>query len=237
MSNGEQEKALSKMPLPPKSPTPDILNTTGHSIATISNIDIAVQPLELEEPKPRKVRASKSVPDQKTNDDVHQKPTVGRRTPKHDSPAPQPHPRKQGQDLTEREGRRISNGAISQSPSSSNAVPVSVNRRRPSTEIQRLAANVDSKEDTEELLQEAARNAPTAGAHPMMSDAAYLEQHGPEPVVDVVVQKPKSPSPPAIQDIKEDTITLLKEAAAVDPKYVEEVQVRCHLDIELVYLL
>lgn len=220
------------MPVPLKSPTPDILNTTGHSIATISNIDIAMQPLELEEPKPRKVRTSKSVPDQKTNDDVHQKPTVSKRTPKHDAltPQPQPHPRKLGQDLSEREDRRVSNGPMSQCPASSNFMPVSVNRQKPSAEIQPLAANMNSKEDTVKLLQEATMKVPTAGAPPKISDAEYLEEHGPGPVLGVV-RKPKSLSPPIIQDIKDDTITLLKEAAAADPKYVEGVQVRCHLDI------
>lgn len=209
------------MPLPPKSPTSDILNTTGHSIATISNIDIAMQPLELKEPKPCKVRTSKSVPDQKTNDDVQQKPTVSKRTPKHDALTPQPLPRKLGQDLSEWEARRISNGPMSHCSAST--------QHKPSVEIQPLAANMDSKEDTVKLLQEATMNIPTARAPPRTSDAVYIEEHGPGPVVGVV-RKPKSSSPPAIQDIKDDTMTLLKEAAA-DAQYVEEVQVRCHFDI------
>ncbi|XP_062400453.1 serine/threonine-protein kinase Nek4 [Sardina pilchardus] len=220
VSNGEQEKALSKMPPPPKSPTPDILNTTGHSIATISNIDIAMQPLELEEPKPRKVRTSKSVPDQKPNDGLNQKPTVSKRTPKPDTSAPQPHPRKLGQDLCEPEERGISNGPASQCPVASNVIPASMNKHKPLAEIQQLSADMDNKEDTLKLLQEAARSVTTTTtAPPRMSDAAYLEHH--ELVADVL-GKHKSPSPPAIKDIKDDTITLLKQAD--DPKHFEEVQ-------------
>ncbi|XP_041944371.1 serine/threonine-protein kinase Nek4 isoform X2 [Alosa sapidissima] len=220
VSNGEQEKALSKMPLPPKSPTPDILNTTGHSIATISNIDIAMQPLEFEEPKPRKVRTPKSVPDQKPNDGLNQKRTVSKRTPKPDASAPQPHPRKLEQDLYEREERRVSNGPISQCPVASNVIPASVNKHKPLVEIQPLSADMDSKEDTVKLLQEAALNVTTT-APPRMPDAAYLEHYEPELVADVL-GKHNSPSSPAIQDMKDDTMTLLKEAD--DPKHVEEAQ-------------
>ncbi|XP_012693939.2 serine/threonine-protein kinase Nek4 isoform X1 [Clupea harengus] len=216
VSNGIQENAPSKMPLPPKSPTQDILNTTGQSLATISNIDIAMQPLEVEEPKPRKLRMPKSVPDQKSNDGLNQKATVSKRTPKHDPSAPQPHPRKLSQDLSEQEERRISNGPISQWPSS-NIIPVSVNRLKPSVEIQPPATDMDSREDTIKLLQEAAMNVPTTAPRRISG----LDQHKPGPVADVLGQH-KSPSPPAIQDIKDDTMTLLKEGSHL--RCVEEVQ-------------
>ncbi|KAL2090718.1 hypothetical protein ACEWY4_012981 [Coilia grayii] len=215
VSNGVQENAPSKMPSPPKSPAQDILNATEHSIATISNIDIAMQPQDVEELRPRKARAPKSVPDQKPNDGLNQKPPVSKRTPKHDHATPQPCPHKLGPDLSVEEVRRISNGPTLQCHSS-NTVAVSTDRLRPSSETQSPDADMETKEDTMKLRQEAAINAPTPA--PRGPSDAHLQQYEGRAVAD----QPKSPYPHFAHDVKDDTITLLKEAA--DHKHVGEVQ-------------
>lgn len=219
VSNGVQENAPLKLPSPPKSPAQDVFNSTEHSIATLTNIDVAMQPREVEEPKPRKVRAPKSVPDQKPNDGLNQKPPVSKRTPKHEPTAPQHSPHKLGQDLSAEQVRRVSNGPVLQSPSS-NIAAVSPDRLRPSAELLSPDADMEKEEDTLKLLQEAAMNAPSpASGGP--SQVYYLQQED-----SGAAEQPKSPSAHAdVHDIKDDTITLLKEAA--DHKHIGEVHVSC----------
>ncbi|XP_067244705.1 serine/threonine-protein kinase Nek4 isoform X2 [Chanodichthys erythropterus] len=142
LCNGDVENVVPNPQLPPKSPSRDILNSTGQSIATISNIDI-----EIQSQKQRKAKPPQPKPSSLHN---HKPPSVSKKREKdekEDPSPPQTHPLKQEFGVSRTEDKMSANGLISES---SNA-PKPADR----TNNKALDASMDLKDDTMKLLQEA----------------------------------------------------------------------------------
>ncbi|XP_067287458.1 serine/threonine-protein kinase Nek4 [Pseudorasbora parva] len=138
LCNGEVENAVPVPLLPPKSPSQDILNITGQSIATISNIDI-----EIQSQKQRKAKPPQSKPSSHQN---HMLPSVSKKREKEEKEDPSP-PLKQEFGVSRKEDKMSANGLISESSST----PKPAER----TKNKALEASMDFKDDTMKLLQEA----------------------------------------------------------------------------------
>lgn len=133
------ENVVSNPPLPPKSPSQDILNSTGQSIATISNIDI-----EIQSQKQRKAKPPQPKPSSLQN---HKPPSVSKKREKEDPSPPQTHPLIQEFGVSRTEDKMSANGLISESSNT----PKPADR----TNNKALDASMDLKDDTMKLLQEA----------------------------------------------------------------------------------
>lgn len=134
------ENVVPNPQLPPKSPSRDILNSTGQSIATISNIDI-----EIQSQKQRKAKPPQPKPSSLQN---HKPPSVSKkRDEKEDPSPPQTHPLKQEFGVSRTEDKISANGLISESSNT----PKPADR----TNNKALDASMDLKDDTMKLLQEA----------------------------------------------------------------------------------
>ncbi|XP_051767713.1 serine/threonine-protein kinase Nek4 isoform X2 [Ctenopharyngodon idella] len=142
LCNGVVENVVPNPPLPPKSPSRDILNSTGQSIATISNIDI-----EIQSQKQRKAKPPQPKPSSHQN---HKPPSVSKKREKdekEDPSPPQTHPLKQEFGVSRTEDKMSANELISES--SNTAKPAD------RTNNKALDASMDLKDDTMKLLQEA----------------------------------------------------------------------------------
>lgn len=126
--------------LSPKSACPDFLNSTGQNIATISNIDIDIQPQEHREkvrnakpPRPASAAAKRTEKEEKKKEDTN---------------VPRPHPRKQ-----------VSGVIIAKEEHSglSGTVPHKhTERPEPVKDSRTPNVNTSVEEDTMKLLQQAA---------------------------------------------------------------------------------
>ncbi|KAM9444530.1 serine/threonine-protein kinase Nek4 isoform 2-T2 [Clarias gariepinus] len=126
--------------LSPKSACPDVLNSTGQNIATISNIDIDIQPQEHREkvrnakpPRPASAAAKRTEKEEKKKEDTN---------------VPRPHPRKQ-----------VSGVIIAKEEHSglSGTVPHKhTERPEPVKDSRSPNVNTSVEEDTMKLLQQAA---------------------------------------------------------------------------------
>ncbi|XP_056324364.1 serine/threonine-protein kinase Nek4 [Danio aesculapii] len=132
--NGALENAP-KHHMPPKSPTQDVHNSTGQSIATISNIDIEIQ-------KQRKAKPPKPSSHQNNN-----LPSVSKRREKEDPGATQTHPLKQVSGVGGTEDKMSANV--------SSITPKPTDRTKMPNKSKTLDASLDLKDDTMKLLQEA----------------------------------------------------------------------------------
>ncbi|KAK9966210.1 hypothetical protein ABG768_003333 [Culter alburnus] len=139
LCNGDVENVVPNPPLPPKSPSRDILNSTGQSIATISNIDI-----EIQSQKQRKAKPPQPKPSSLQN---HKPPSVSKKREKEDPSPPQTHPLIQEFGVSRTEDKMSANGLISESSNT----PKPADR----TNNKALDASMDLKDDTMKLLQEA----------------------------------------------------------------------------------
>ncbi|XP_016356033.1 serine/threonine-protein kinase Nek4 [Sinocyclocheilus anshuiensis] len=142
--NGAVEKVLPDPHLPPKSPSWDILNSTGPSTATISNIDIEIQSQEQKQRKAKKPSSHQN----------HKPPSVSKRREKEEKEDPGPaqtHPLKQALGVSRAEDKMSANGLIS--PNSTTPKPA--DRTKMLSKNQALNASMDLEDDTMKLLQEA----------------------------------------------------------------------------------
>ncbi|XP_016114322.1 serine/threonine-protein kinase Nek4-like [Sinocyclocheilus grahami] len=141
--NGAVERVVPNPHLPPKSPSRDILNSTGRSTATISNIDIEIQTQEQKPPQPK--------PSSHQN---HKLPSVSKRREKEEKedlgPA-QTHPLKQVLGVGRAEDKMSANGLLS--PNSTTPKPA--DRAKMLSKNKALDVSMDLKDDTMKLLQEA----------------------------------------------------------------------------------
>ncbi|XP_051957959.1 serine/threonine-protein kinase Nek4-like isoform X2 [Xyrauchen texanus] len=148
LCNGALDNVSHNSHLPPKSPSRDILNSTGHSIATISNIDTEVQPQDQEQ---MIKKAKPSYPKPNNN----KPPSVSKRREreeKEDPSAPQAHPTKQVLGVGKAEDNMTANGLISQS----SAASIFSDRPKYLNENKTPDGSMELKDDTMKLLQEAA---------------------------------------------------------------------------------
>uniref|UniRef100_A0A671NDH3 non-specific serine/threonine protein kinase n=1 Tax=Sinocyclocheilus anshuiensis TaxID=1608454 RepID=A0A671NDH3_9TELE len=146
--NGAVEKVVPNPHLPPKSPSRDILNSTGRSTATISNIDIEIQ---TQEQKQRKAKPPQPKP---SNHQNHKPPSVSKRREKEekeDLGPPQTHPLKHVLGVGRAEDKMSANGLIS--PNSTTPKPA--DRAKMLSKNKALDVSMDLKDDTMKLLQEA----------------------------------------------------------------------------------
>lgn len=142
--NGAVEKVLPNPHLPSKSPSRDILNSTGPSTATISNIDIEIQS---QEQKQRKAKPPSSHQN-------HKPPSVSKRREKEekeDPGPPQTHPLKQALGVSRAEDKMSANELISQN----STTPKPADPTKILSKNKALDASMDLKDDTMKLLQEA----------------------------------------------------------------------------------
>lgn len=149
--NGATENAPSNTPLPPKSPSRDVLNSTGQSIATISNIDIEVNEQKHKKAKP---------PQPKPNSHHSNKPpSLNKRREEKEDPVPlHTHPPKQVLGVKRAEDKTTANGLISQNSTTP------TDRAKSLKENKTPDVSMDLKEDTINLLQKAAmQNIPHDG--------------------------------------------------------------------------
>lgn len=165
-NHSQQHKACNKVtppqtPLPPKSPPPDILNTTGVSLATVSNIDIDIQSREEERNAPityvPQTAMSNARPDNDTARQCQRPAEERRQGGKQDPspPLPLPPPRRLVSNVGSRGGEeKPSNGPLTQCIRSQTA-PKS--RLRASAEEQTMAGDAD---DTMELLKDVVIESP-----------------------------------------------------------------------------
>lgn len=143
--NGATENAPSNTHLPPKSPSRDILNSTGQSIATINNIDIEVQEQKHKKAKPPQPKSS--------NRHANKPPSLNkRRDEKEDALPPQTHPPEKVLGVERAEEKTTANGLISRSSTTHKPT----DRAKSLTENKTPDVSMDLKEDTMKLLQEAA---------------------------------------------------------------------------------
>ncbi|XP_065097830.1 serine/threonine-protein kinase Nek4 isoform X2 [Paramisgurnus dabryanus] len=139
--NGAPENASSNTDLPPKSPNRDVFNSTAQSMASISNIDIDVQ-----EQKKRKAKSPSS-------HNINKPPSIHKkREEKQDPVLPRTQPPKQVLGIGKAGVKTTPNGSISQS----STAPKPADRAKSLKESQTSDVNMDLKEDTMKLLQEAA---------------------------------------------------------------------------------
>ncbi|XP_051529009.1 serine/threonine-protein kinase Nek4-like isoform X2 [Myxocyprinus asiaticus] len=151
LCNGALDNVSHNSHLPPRSPSRDILNSTGHSLATISNIDIEVQPQDQEQML-KKAKPSYPKPNSHHN---NKPPSVSKRREreeKEDPSAPQTHPTKQVLGVGKAEDNTTANGLISQS----SAVSIFADRPKYLKENKTPDGSMELKDDTMKLLQEAA---------------------------------------------------------------------------------
>ncbi|KAI7795392.1 serine/threonine-protein kinase Nek4, partial [Triplophysa rosa] len=140
--NSATENAPSNTHLPPKSPSRDVLNSTGQSIATISNIDIEVQEQKHKKAKPPQPKSS--------SHHANKPPSLNKRKEEKEDPLPpQAHPPKQVLGVERAEEKTTANGLISQS----STTPKPADQAKSLTESD---VSMDLKVDTMKLLQEAA---------------------------------------------------------------------------------
>lgn len=140
--NGATENANTH--LPPKSPSREVLNSTGQSIATISNIDIDIQEQKHKKAKPPQPKPS--------SHHANKPPSLNkRREEKEDPVAPQTHPPKQVLGV-EKAVKTTADGLISQS----SITPKPAGRAKSQKENKTPDVSMDLKEDTMKLLHEAA---------------------------------------------------------------------------------
>ncbi|XP_016375819.1 serine/threonine-protein kinase Nek4-like isoform X2 [Sinocyclocheilus rhinocerous] len=142
--NAAVEKVLPDPHLPPKSPSRDILNSTGPSTATISNIDIEIQSQEQKQRKAKKPSSHQN----------HKPPSVSKRREKEEKEDPGPaqtHPLKQALGVSRAEDKISANGLIS--PNSTTPKPA--DRTKMLSKNQALNASMDLEDDTMKLLHEA----------------------------------------------------------------------------------
>ncbi|XP_043107639.1 serine/threonine-protein kinase Nek4 isoform X2 [Puntigrus tetrazona] len=132
--NGAVEKVPSNPHLPPKSPSRDVLNSTGPSTATISNIDIEIQS---QEQKHRKAKPPSSHQN-------HKPPSVSKRREKEDPGPAQTHPLKRALGVSRAEDKMSENGLTSQNSEAEDQ-----------TKMLSKTKALDGSMDTMKLLQEA----------------------------------------------------------------------------------
>ncbi|XP_036415427.1 serine/threonine-protein kinase Nek4 [Colossoma macropomum] len=179
--NAAKDNILPNAPLPQKSSSQDALNSTGQSIATISNVNIDIQPPESQH-KMRKAKPPRPTP---THRHAGEPPAVIRRgereeKEKEDPSTPQTHPRKQASGDHNREDERLSHPFISQS-SSGHAPPKPTDRLKPLKENKAPNANMALEEDTMKLLQQAEMERIAAPCHTRHSAEIKMEnQASPE---------------------------------------------------------
>lgn len=132
--NGIQHNILPDPPLSPKPPkSQDVLNSTGQNIATISNIDIDIQPQEHRDHR-RKAKPPRAAPSAAKRPEREEQQ-------KEDTAAPQPHHRKQ-----------ISGVLIGKEEPS----PKHVERLERVKDSKAVNADMSVEEDTMKLLHQAA---------------------------------------------------------------------------------
>ncbi|XP_016107396.1 serine/threonine-protein kinase Nek4 isoform X3 [Sinocyclocheilus grahami] len=139
--NGAVEKVLPDPHLPPKSPSRDILNSTGPSTATISNIDIEIQSQEQKQRKAKKPSSHQN----------HKPPSVSKRREKEDPGPAKKHTLKQALGVSREEDKMSASGLIS--PNSTTPKPA--DRTKMLSKNQALNASMDLEDDTMKLLEEA----------------------------------------------------------------------------------
>lgn len=140
--NGVKDNIVPNPPLSPKSPSQDVLNSTGQNIATISYIDINIQPQEHKD-KPRKGKPPRP---------SAAKGTEREEKKKEDTVVPQPHPKKQVSGVLNEKDERL---LVAQSLSG--AVPQKQQERAgPINDSRVSSVNMSVEEDTMKLLQQAA---------------------------------------------------------------------------------
>ncbi|XP_045078852.1 serine/threonine-protein kinase Nek4 isoform X2 [Coregonus clupeaformis] len=149
--NGITEDTPPQTHLTPKSPTPDILNTTGASLATISNIDIDLQTQE-EETNAQRGDPPQTVSNARAdNDALCERPMEERKGGKQDPSPPLPPRRLLSGVSTREEERKTANGPVMQ------GAPKPRDRVRTSVE---KTVNTDDKDDTMELLKDVVIESP-----------------------------------------------------------------------------
>lgn len=128
----------------PNSPSQDVLNATGQNIATISNIDIEIQPQEHRD-KLRKAKPPRPAPSAAKQTERDEKK-------KENTALPQPYPRKQvsGVLLGKEEHSLVSQGSSGKVP------PKPTDLMEPVKDSRALNVNMSVEEDTMKLLQQAA---------------------------------------------------------------------------------
>ncbi|XP_051531549.1 serine/threonine-protein kinase Nek4-like isoform X2 [Myxocyprinus asiaticus] len=148
--NGAMYNASHNSHLPPKYPSREILDSTGHSIATISNIDIEVQPQDQIQ-KQKKAKPPHPKPNSHHN---NKPPSVSKRRErqeKENPSAPHTHPPKQVLGVGKKEDKTTANRLISQS----SAASIPADRTKTLKENKTPDGSMDLKDDTMKLLQEA----------------------------------------------------------------------------------
>ncbi|XP_073681765.1 serine/threonine-protein kinase Nek4 isoform X2 [Garra rufa] len=149
LCNGAVEKVIPNPQLPHRSPSRDILLSTGRSTATISNIDIEIQ---TQEQKQRKAKPPQPKPSSHQN---HKPPSVSKRREKEekeDPGPPQTRPPKQVLGVGRAEDKMSANGPMSQN----STTPKPADRTKMLSKNKTLDVSMDLKDDTMKLLQEAA---------------------------------------------------------------------------------
>ncbi|KAK3512983.1 hypothetical protein QTP70_034003 [Hemibagrus guttatus] len=198
--NGIKDNILPNPPLSPKSPSQDALNSTGQNIATISNIDIDIQPQEQRD-KLRKVKPPRTSAAKQTEREEKKK---------EDTDVPQPHHRKQVAGVLIGKAER---STVSQS-SSRTVPPKPTERSEPVKDGRAPNVNMSVEEDTIKLLQQAEMEdvktdklyttevrdeQKTAAEHQSGHRGTSLESTDKllEPFIPVEVLEPHNPEPPA----------------------------------------
>uniref|UniRef100_A0A4W5MFZ1 Serine/threonine-protein kinase Nek4 n=1 Tax=Hucho hucho TaxID=62062 RepID=A0A4W5MFZ1_9TELE len=197
--NGITQDTPPQTHLTTKSPTPDILNTTGVSLATISNIDIDLQTQE------EKTNAQRGDPPQSVsnaradNDALCQRSMEEQRGGK---PDPPPRRRLLSSVSTREEESKTTNGPVMQ------GAPKTRDRVRTSVE---KTVKIDDKDDTMELFKDVVIESPATGHRiclgvstslPEFRAAGQLKVESTGQTIEVNIEN------------KDDTRNLLKEVPA-----------------------
>lgn len=145
--NGIIKDAPPQTYLTPKFPASDILNTTGASLATISNIDIDIQPQE-EERRAQRGDPPQFVPNASSDNDTLCQRPIEELDPSH----PRPPPRRLLSGVSSRvEERRTANGPLMQ---------CALNHRDGVRTSVEKTVHIYDKDDTMELLKDVVIESP-----------------------------------------------------------------------------
>ncbi|XP_031663253.1 serine/threonine-protein kinase Nek4 isoform X3 [Oncorhynchus kisutch] len=152
--NGITQDTPPQTHLTTKSPTQDILNTTGVSLATISKIDIDLQTQE--ETNTQRGDPPQTVSNARADNDTLCQSSVEEQMGGNPDPPPSlPHPRRLLSSVSTREEEsKTTNGPVMQ------GVPKTRDRVRTSVE---KTVNTDDKDDTMELLKDVVIESPATG--------------------------------------------------------------------------
>ncbi|KAG7478019.1 hypothetical protein MATL_G00075970 [Megalops atlanticus] len=206
-NKGVIEAPSTPMELPPKAPAQGILNSSGASLATISNVNLDIQPQE--ERGHRKTELPAPQPHLSNSDKY--KPAEDRGAKKEDPFPPQLQDITAVSGISDRGDERVSDGSMMQDHTSQPEMRP-LNEGKPVAESQLPPVNMDDKDDTVKLLQDLDRQSQP----PELRESFNSTEKLLEPFVPVLVQKPSCHDlPPALS--KEDEAPLQPPSSASEP--------------------